>query len=222
MTAAASSFATMATIIRFKSAIHCRRGLGWVTPDNRRSIYCWAKRNVVSITLYRLNRVKLTPSDPVSVADTHRPKSSEETLDTCCAQGPRMARTTPPGFHARGASMHIVAVSTRAWPKCSRKVDAYASWRPAFIKSVFGSWIAIASTDLTFKLTQRVCSSAELSLLEMPLAFTDQTRKEPLDLVATESPQGSFGAIPRGGGREAGIPPTWTGASDGAGSVATK
>jgi hypothetical protein len=97
------------------------RGTGYVTPASRSKRYCWEKnvegpalRRFVSTTLYILNIVKLSPAEPVRVADTQRPRSSQLVWATCWAQGPRMASVTPPGVHALGATMQVVAVITLA------------------------------------------------------------------------------------------------------------
>jgi hypothetical protein len=153
-----------------------------------------------------LNSVKLSPSEPVRVADTQRPSSSQLILATCCAQGPKIASVTPPGFHALGASIHVVAVIARACPKCSLKIALYLSRMSAFMKSRFGSCMAIASTERELRLIHKACNSAKSSLMEMPLALTDHMRKESLVLCSKGSPLCSFREGHSGGGRAGGVP----------------
>jgi hypothetical protein len=86
---------------------------------------------------------------------------------------------------------------------------------PACKKSAFGSWRAMASTDLDRRLVHRVCRSTNPYRLEMPLALTDQSLKECWSFEANVSPLGSFGAVRIRGGRVAGVPLPFGGTSGG-------
>jgi hypothetical protein len=64
-------------------------------------------------------------------------------------------------------------------------------------------------TSRAFKLTHRECSSVKSFLLEIPLAFTDQTRKESFVFVVNGSPLISLGVVLNGGGNASGVPVLW-------------
>jgi hypothetical protein len=77
----------------------------------------------------------------------------------------------------------------------------------ACMKSRFGSCIAMASTDRDRRLMHIAWSSAKSSLMEMPLALIDHTRKESGVLCSKGSPLGMLGGARSGGGRVVGGPP---------------
>jgi hypothetical protein len=151
--------------------------------------------------------VTCLPSEPVRVAETHRPRSSREVAVTDWAHGPTMARSTPPGFHGVGALAQDVAVIKRTLPKCCRNMVSICRRMSPCRKSMLGSEIAMALGRLVTRLVHSECHAQKSSATESPFALADQTRNRSGWHLLKVSPMGELGAWWSGGGR--GMGPAW-------------